>query len=96
MGLGSLQIVSLQEARHKAQEARRSLFDGMDPIDARRVLQQSSGDAMTFQDAALRYISADQAGWKSAKHAAQWGATLEAYAFPIFGAQSVKAVDVGF
>jgi integrase len=31
------------------------------------------------------YIKAHQAGWKNAKHAAQWPATLEAYVYPIFG-----------
>lgn len=50
---------------------------------------------MTFKDAAERYIAAHRAGWRNAKHAAQWGATLKAYAEPIIGESSVQTIDVG-
>jgi hypothetical protein len=40
---------------------------------------------MTFAVCARDYITAHAAGWRSAKHAAQWMATLNTYAFPIFG-----------
>src|SRR5262252_7163668 len=36
MGLGSLDIVTLAEAREKAIDSRRLLHDGIDPIEARR------------------------------------------------------------
>lgn len=68
MGLGPYPDVSLAEARQKAFEARRLLFDGVDPIEARR---------LTFKDCADRYIAAHEAGWRNAKHRAQWRSTLE-------------------
>ncbi|MGH7224519.1 MAG: tyrosine-type recombinase/integrase, partial [Gemmataceae bacterium] len=35
------------------------------------------------------------AGWRNDKHAAQWGATLATYAYPLIGELPVQAVDVG-
>ena len=40
-----------------------------------------------------RYIEAHRAGWRNAKHAAQWAATLASYAEPIIGTLPVRAVD---
>src|SRR5262249_31294270 len=34
-----------------------------------------------------------RAGWRNAKHAAQWEATLATYAYPVIGALSVQAID---
>ena len=48
---------------------------------------------ITFKECALTYVGSMKAGWKNAKHAAQWTSTLETYAFPIFGAVGVDAVD---
>src|SRR5215471_15476647 len=35
--------------------------------------------AMTFEQCAKAYIGAHEAGWRNAKHGAQWTATLETY-----------------
>ena len=40
--------------------------------------------AMTFEACAERYIASHKAGWRNAKHAAQWTATLDAYVYPVF------------
>jgi hypothetical protein len=37
MGLGSLSIFGLTEARAKATECRKLTYEGIDPIEARRV-----------------------------------------------------------
>jgi integrase len=50
--------------------------------------------AMTFRQCAEAYIEAHKAGWQNAKHAAQWSSTLKTYAYPVFGALPVQAVDV--
>jgi hypothetical protein len=50
---------------------------------------------MTFQACAEAYIAAHRAGWKNAKHAAQWPSTLATYVYPIFGALPVAAIDTG-
>jgi len=82
-GLGPVLDVTLQTAREKALDCRNALRDGFDPID---MAQQARIDAMldraqqlTFGDCAKRYIEAHRAGWSSAKHAAQWAATVETY-----------------
>jgi integrase len=100
MGLGSADVYSLAEAREKARTARRSVADGIDPIEARRQARLSArladAKAMTFRAAAEAYIEAHLAGWKNPKHAAQWPATLAAYAYPVLGELPVAAVDTGF
>lgn len=50
--------------------------------------------AITFRVAAERYIEAHEAGWRNAKHAAQWGSTLKAYAYVHFGEIPVFDIDV--
>ena len=85
MGLGSVDLVSLKEARLKTLEARRVLLEGRDPIDSRHAVKQTQQNAVTFREAAERYIEAHKAGWRSQKHAAQWSSTLETYVFPVFG-----------
>jgi len=47
----------------------------------------------TFEDVAADYIAANEAGWKNAKHAAQWTATLKAYVYPIMGKVAVRDVS---
>jgi integrase len=99
MGLGPLHTISLSEARVKAREARKLRLEGVDPVGdrkAQRAAQRvSEATAMTFKQCAEAYIAAHQAGWRNPKHAAQWTATLGAYAYPIFGTLPVQAVDVG-
>ena len=50
---------------------------------------------VTFKDCAGRYIKSHAAGWRNPKHKAQWTATLEAYAYPVFGDLAVADVNTG-
>jgi integrase len=98
MGLGSVDDVTLEEARELARNARRLVLEGADPIQKRRE-QRAARDLeraklMTFKECAERYIAAQQVAWRNSKHAAQWPATLEAYVYPAFGSLSVQAIDV--
>lgn len=105
MGLGPVGEppagVPLAEARKLAAAARAKLADGLDPIEARtgeRVAVQrkrAEAEARTFQAAALALVEAKKAGWRSAKHAGQWLATLEAHAFPVIGAKPVADIGTG-
>jgi hypothetical protein len=83
MGLGPTHTVNLAEARQKALECRKARLDGRDPIEARKAerltAKLDAAKAMSFRDCAERYIAAYKAGWRNAKHAAQWAATLNAY-----------------
>ena len=99
MGLGPLALYGLKEARARALDARRKRHDGIVPIEARRAerAQQrlDAAKAITFKQCAEAYIAAHRAGWRNAKHAEQWGATLSTYAYPIIGALPVQAIDTG-
>jgi integrase len=98
-GLGSLQDVTLAEARDAAREARRQVREGIDPIEARKAklaeARASAVAGVTFDEAAKRYIASHEAGWRNEKHIAQWRATLDTYASPIFGSLDIAAIDTG-
>jgi integrase len=97
MGLGSLDVVSLGEARERARKWRRLVKDGVDPIEARNARRAAArletAKALSFAECAERYIIAHRDGWKSAKHAGQWSTTLEAYVFPTIGNLPVASID---
>ena len=87
--------VSLARARELAREARALLRLGVDPIARREVdradaKRRARAEAEhTFRAAAEALIAAKRPGWRSPKHAKQWSATLEAYAYPAFGGMPV-------
>ena len=87
MGLGPYPEVTLAEARRKALEARHLLVDGVDPltIEPQRTL--------TFRQAANDLIENKRAGWRNAKHAAQWSSTIETYANPVLGDVEIAAIE---
>lgn len=97
MGLGPVDIVPLADARERARQARRLLLDGRDPIDQRHGERSSArleaAKAITFRDAAERYVDAHEASWRNEKHRAQWRSTLEMYAYPVVGGLPVSAMD---
>jgi integrase len=99
MGLGSFHDFTLQEARARALEARKLKADGIDPIEHKRAQRAAAvlerAKAITFQDAAERYIEAHKASWRNEKHREQWPSTLKAYAYPVIGALPVQSVDAG-
>ncbi|HEV7310972.1 tyrosine-type recombinase/integrase [Sphingopyxis sp.] len=83
IGLGSAKLLSLLEAREKANELRKAV-----KIEGRDVLAERKDEAaakVTFREAARQYHSENAAGWKSAIYARQWLAALESHAFPKLG-----------
>ena len=97
MGLGSLSTFGLAEARIKATECRRLAYEGIDPIEARKIerarVALDAAKTLTFKACAEQYIAAHGAGWRNAKHAAQWGSTLKTYAEPVIGSLPVPNID---
>lgn len=98
MGLGSLDNVSLADARSKADAVRQQLGNDLDPLaekqkaeDARRL---EDAKRITFEEAAKQYIASHRAGWKNEKHIGQWENTLATYCHPVFGKLAVQDVDV--
>jgi integrase len=99
LGLGSLDTINLLEAREKARLLRQQLVDGIDPFEAKRQAKKerlaklaAEARAMTFRQCAEACMKSHQAGWKNAKHAAQWRSTLETYAYPVLGDLAVDDI----
>lgn len=93
MGLGAFGTgpdgVSLAAARKRAAEARAQAGRGVDPIEARKIVEEG---VPSFVQAAARYIRAHRHGWSNAKHGRQWCATLKAYARPVIGSKPVDQI----
>lgn len=96
MGLGGYPAVTLAQAREKARTARDSIDGGNDPIlvrqQAKSALRAAQASAITFAEAARRFIDAKSDEWRNGKHRTQWENTLETYAFPIMGKLLVQDV----
>jgi integrase len=101
MGLGPLDTIGLARARERARSLREMLKEGQDPLDAKREEKRArlakkaeAAKAITFRQCAEMYLRAHGDTWKNAKHRAQWGSTLETYAFPVLGGLIVSDIEV--
>ncbi len=74
LGLGGGRDLALATARTEAATLRATLASGGDPKATR-----ARDHVSTFGDCADAYVKIMQTGWRNAKHAAQWGMTLEKY-----------------
>jgi len=92
MGLGGYPDVSLAEVRGKADEHRKQVKAGIDPIEARAEAQATTEKTLTFTSCAAQYILAHRNGWENTKHAHQWVRTLKTYARPKIGAKPVDTI----
>jgi integrase len=90
IGLGSASTVALSDARDAAEDIRRAIRKGHDPVAARR---REKATTPTFREAAVMVHNEHRPSWKNPKHAAQWLSTLEAYAFPALGDLPVNQID---
>jgi integrase len=79
MGLGSAASVPLADAREKAASARRTIAQGLNPIDERK----RDAGIPTFGEMADDVRKTLSAGFRNEKHKAQWKLTLETYAAPL-------------
>jgi integrase len=93
LGLGSLTLVSLAEAREEALANRKLARSGGDPVAARRA-RLAANQAPTFADAAQQCYDGRAETWRNEKHRAQWLSSLAAYAYPRIGALRVNEVTV--
>ena len=91
LGLGSVELASLAEAREQALANRKLARAGGDPLAEKRRLV----GIPTFAEAAERVVEQKRAGWRSAAHARNWFRTLEIHAFPRIGDVAVSEVTSG-
>jgi integrase len=92
LGLGSVRLVSLKEAREEAASIRRKARDGEDPLADRR---RTNVVAPTFKEAAETVHKAHSATFKNEKHKSQWLASLKADVFPLLGGLRVSTIQSG-
>jgi integrase len=78
VGLGSLNLYSLKEARERAAEARKQIWrdikEGREPQRKR-----GQGGAVTFGKVADELFERERGGWRNEKHIWQWRQTLEVH-----------------
>nr|WP_281722645.1 integrase arm-type DNA-binding domain-containing protein [Nitrosomonas nitrosa] len=90
LGMGSLTIRSLAEARHLAIDMKRAVAAGKNPKN----LLAPKRETKTFADYAVELIESKRPGWRNAKHAQQWINTLEQYAYPILGSKPIESITL--
>ncbi|MFX3680895.1 MAG: tyrosine-type recombinase/integrase [Hyphomicrobiales bacterium] len=96
MGLGTYPAVPIAAARRVAAEARHAIASGTDPIEHRwrkAAAKASTASVPTIAAAARAVHTTLEAGFRNRKHAAQWIATLETYAFRSIGGRHVDALS---
>jgi integrase len=96
MGLGAYPVVSLEEARDAALEARRQVRKGVDPAEAKRAKKAETAAALaraiTFREYAEAFIDAHEPTWRNPKHRQQWRNTMASYVYPVMGDTAVPEV----
>ena len=88
LGLGSLALVPLAEAREKALANRKFARQGGDPLAEKR---RTEG-IPTFAEAASRVLEQKRDGWRGRRHHREWMSSLKRFAFPRIGRMPVSEV----
>lgn len=91
IGLGSLDGLTLSEARDKAKAIRAHAMNGRDPIAER---DRDLGKVRTFREASIATHEALKDGWVE-KNAAAFLKSLEVYAYPALGDLHVASIGPG-
>ena len=88
LGLGSVALVPLAEAREKALANRKLARQGGDPLAEKR---RAEG-IPSFAEAAMRVLEQKQGGWRGQRHPREWLSSLRRFAFPRIGKVPVSEV----
>ena len=90
IGLGSVALVGLAEARDEAAQLRRIARAGGDPVaDRHRRVRH----VPTFAETARQVHTLHTKTLRNARHRASWISSLEADIFPVFGDRPVDQID---
>ena len=108
-GLGSLNDVTIADARKRRREMASIRATGQDPLDAKdtarearratkaakeTVKQEADTPSLTFDKAIDLAFESMRAKWTSERHADQWKDSLVKYASPVIGAKSCPEIDI--
>jgi hypothetical protein len=88
IGLGSYPVVSLADAREKADVARKAAAAGVDPAAIRK-----RETPKTFAQAAEAFIASMEDDWRNDKHVAQWRMTLGPAYCPTIQSKAVSDIN---
>ncbi len=88
LGLGSVDVISLRDAREMARTNKQQARQGIDPLAEKRRKAMP-----TFRDAAAEAWQFKRQSWTSEHHASRWWASLERHAFPKLGDIPVNQVS---
>jgi hypothetical protein len=96
MDLGGYPDVPLADAQAAARDAKAKVRVGVNLTTTARETRSAQAAkraaTKTFAECSAVFIKAEAPGWKNAKHAAQWAATLATYADPVIGSLLVQDV----
>lgn len=92
--------ISLTDARDAADELRRKVKAGIDPLEERQreaaeaaaAAQAARIAGITFKAVAEDYIASNEENWRNNKHRQQWRNTLSTYVYPAIGELPVAEV----
>ena len=87
IGLGGWPLVTLAEAREQAFDNRRLVRHGGNPLGDKR-----KAKTPTFREASGRALEANRGRWRNRKTVDNWRATMERYAYPVFGDRRVDQI----
>jgi integrase len=88
MGLGSYPTITLVAARQRADECRRQVAEGLDPISERK-----KEAPVTFGEAADKFVASMALSFRNEKHRDQWKMTLGDTYCAKLRKQPISAVD---
>jgi integrase len=95
---GSINVLTLSEARNRARVFAQQRADGLDPREERlkaKVARAAQvANAKTFQQVAEDFFRSHSSRWKNPKHVAQFLSTMRDYVYPVIGKKAVTLIDV--
>ena len=96
MGLGSIAILPLTEARKKALDCKKLLREGVDPIMERHkrlaMEKADNQEIPSFKKCTKEYLKAHSAGW-SKRHADTWIKSIKLYAYSTLGSMPINTIE---
>ncbi len=98
IGLGSFPSVTLEQARQRARDVRQQVYEGTDPLAARRAVQDKLRSAeakrLTFDEASRECHKSKVHEFRSKKHGRDWINSLKMYASPAMGSLPVHDIQL--
>lgn len=93
-GLGSYPTIGLAAARKAARAVAEGMLEGIDPKETKRAERAARARERTFKQVAEEFLNEVIYQRKNAnqKNLAQWGTTLETYAYPHLGRMDVSQI----